>query len=378
MTIVLQRTGGAVTQGAPQLAALLRQCCAAGIARRALLLRLSALPEGRARPHHLRLAQDALLPLAAADRAQMFRLANADLAMVWRGETAALETCLRTLRHLFEDDLAPGPGALAVVLDLPAQADTLARAMAEGPPGPASPPPRPRATTPLDPATLQALEGAMAQADMTRFSRRQPVVQATPSGNRLAWERRFIDDTELFETMLPDRAPRAEPWLFRRLCATLDRRMLALLARPEELRDAVPFSLDLGVASLTSAGFLRFDAALPAGLRGKVLLNLRPDDILTDPAGFVFARDFARGRGYPLVLHDLPASQIGLMPVRRLGLDLVQLRWSAELARTADLPDPAMVVLGGADDPACIAWGRQHGIARYQGRMALPDAARGA
>ncbi|MCW3473419.1 hypothetical protein [Limobrevibacterium gyesilva] len=196
------------------------------------MLRLSVLPEDRARPHHLRLAREALSPLTGADRAQLFHLPNEDLAVVWRGETAALQTCLRSVRHLFADDtdLVPDPAALAVVLDLPQDSGRLLQAIedSERPPPPAAAPAS-RATRPLDLAILLALERAMAQADMTRFARRQPVVQATPDGWRMRWERRFLSDAELFETILPDRAPRADPWLFRRLTRTLDRRMLALM-----------------------------------------------------------------------------------------------------------------------------------------------------
>ncbi len=83
---------------------------------------------------------------------------------------------------------------------------------------------------------------------MTRFARRVPVCRAGPDGMALAWEHRFLSDAELFETMLPDRAPRADPWLFRRLTRALDRRMLALLSAADELRGAAPFSSTWNVA----------------------------------------------------------------------------------------------------------------------------------
>jgi len=70
---------------AGRLRTLVLGCVTAGIDRRALLLRLSLLPEALARPHHLRLARAALDPLAFADRARLFRLPNNDIAVVWRG-----------------------------------------------------------------------------------------------------------------------------------------------------------------------------------------------------------------------------------------------------------------------------------------------------
>lgn len=365
--------------GARRLAMLVRDCVASGVARRLLLLRLSALPEGRARPHHLQLAREALMPLSAATRAQLFQLPNHDLAVVWRGETPALRQCLDALALLFADDPAIGPDPLALVatLALPDDAELVLRTVGES----LSPRParavRGGAGLPLDLATLASLERGVAQADMTRFARRAPVCRAGADGMRLAWEHRFLSDAELFETMLPDRAPRADPWLFRRLSRALDRRMLALLSAADELRGVAPFSLDLNVASLTGPEFLRFDSNLPTVLRGNVTINLRPDDVVADLAGFCFARDFVRMRGYRLLLHEVEASQIALLPADRLEFDLIQLRHSPRLIALPASPEPDHIVLGGADSASAIAWGRAQGISLFQGKLARPSSGRG-
>ncbi len=365
-------------QGSPEdarrLATLVRECGTAGIGRAVLLLRLSQLPEGRTRPHHLQLARDALLPLTGAARAQLFHLPNQDHVVVWRGETPALRASLDTLRHLFSDDpsFGPDPMAIASVLALPDDAALLHHVIAESL-RPRTPPPPPRgAGQPLDPPTLLALERAIAQADMSRFARREPICRAGLEGFRLAWERRYLSDSELFDTILPDRAPRADLWLFRRLTRTLDRRMLSLLAATEELRGVPPFSINLNVASLLGPEFLRFDANLPAALRGQVVLNLHPEDILTDLASFCFARDFAAARGYRLLLHDVGLTQLALLPPTRLGFDCVQLRFTAPLTAEVLPPDidPETVILGQADDTAALSWGRSQGIGLYQGRIA--------
>lgn len=362
---------------ARRLGTLVRDCGASGIARQVLLLRLSELPETRTKPHHFTLAREALLPLTGAARAQLFQLPNQDLVVVWRGETTALRTSLATLEHLFSDDPAFGsdPMALAAVLALPDDADLILQVVEESL-RPRQPPPPPRSPgLPLDPATLHALERAISQADMSRFARREPICRSWPEGFRLAWERRFLSDNELFDTILPERAPRADPWLFRRLTRTLDRRMLALLSASEELRGVPPFSVDLNVGNLIGPEFLRFDANLPASLRGRVVINLRAEDIVADLATFCFARDFATARGYRLLIEDMQPTQLALLPPERLGLDLVQLRYTPALA-TAALPAglaPEHVVLSRADGAAAIAWGRGHGITLFQGRAAQPS-----
>ena len=367
---------------AERLAALARECRASGIPRRVLLLRLSSLPQHRVQPHQLRLMHEALVPLGVADRANFYRLPNEDLAVTWRGHAgAALQESLDTIHLLFTGNVAPAaePNALAVVLDLPAQADTLLRSIAEAlrPAAPLPPPlPPRRATKPLDQAAVAALEAALAQASVDRFARRRPVCALVAGrGFELRWEKRFLSVAEIFEALLPDRAPAADPWLFLRLTRALDRRMLMQLAAPAELREAGPFSLDLNVASILSAEFLRFDGELPATLRGKVVLNLRTEDMLADPAAFVFARDFARGRGYRLLLRGITAERLPLFPRHLSGLDLLQLRWSPALAAAeleALLPEHTTLLLSGVDTPEALAWGRGHRIRLFQGKLVAP------
>ncbi len=358
---------------ARQLIALARESQASGVGRRALVLRLSLLAEGwaegRARPHHRRLAQEALLPLIEADRARLFRLPNADLAVVWRGPAeTALRACREALRLLFGGDTTPPE--LAVVLDLPARAARLLELAEAGL--------RPRAVAhkaavrapPLDPATLAALEAALGQVGMARFLRRQPVCAPHGQGFVRRWERLGLAVAEIGETMLPGRDLLADPWLLRRLGRTLERRLLALLAAPGELRGAGPLGLTLTTAGLLGPEFLRFDANLPPGLRGEVAVILRSADILADPAAFLFARDFARTRRYRLGFAAADPMQAALLPLDALGLDLLLVDWSAALAQAAApvLPDAGRIVLCGADDAAALAWGAARGIGLYQGR----------
>ncbi len=91
----------------------------------------------------------------------------------------------------------------------------------------------------------------------------------------------------------------AEPWLFRRLTRTLDRRMLALLASPGELAAAGPFSVTLNIASLLGADFLRFDAALPTPLRGRVSVALNPADLVADARSFAVRQRLRPGPRLP-------------------------------------------------------------------------------
>jgi len=371
-------------EDAEQLVTTLRACAVAEIERRGLLLRLTRLPSSVLRPAHRQRARVAVEPLLSADRARLFRLADGSLVVLWRGAAAErLEQAMRSLKLLFSD-LPAGMAERAemiTLVDLPGENATLLQAIDESL---AAIMPRRAATRvmpnhPLDIAALSGLEQALAQADVAHFARRRPVCSVGGDGSmRLHWEKRTLSISELAATLVPDYNPRLDPWLFRRLTRTLDRRMLALLAHPEELRQAGPFALDMNVTSILTSYFLRFDAALPGSLRGEVLLQLKPADVLGDPASFVFARDFARTRGYKLLLRDIDADLLPVFPLDSLGFDFLQLRWSEQL-ETLDrvtieeaAGECARVVLGDVAEHAAIDWGVQAGIGLFTGPLISP------
>lgn len=359
---------------AQQLIALIHECVISGIARHACVVHLSRLSADRARPHHLRLASAALEPLAQADRARLFILPNLDLVVVWRGiAETALAASRDAVEHLFADKDNGPVASLWEELDLPGGAERLL-AIAEqrdasrpvSRPAPVAPP--------LDPATLALLESGLANADVARFVRRRQVCAVQPDGAfRLKWETRKLAIDELVDSLIPGHAPQADPWLFRRLTRTLDSRMLALLAASGELAGAGPFSINLNISSILAPGFLRFDTALPMGLRGHVTLGLLAADVLSDPAAFLFARDFASSRVYRLLLHGVTADLLPMFPVDRIGVDFLQLRWSDALLAIGGgaIEDPSRIILSHADTHQAINWGRLQGIALFQGHMAV-------
>ncbi len=357
---------------AARLAALIQDCAVSGVGRRAMLLRADCLPPALARPHHLRLAEAALAPLLRASRAQAFRLPGPRLAVVWRGDAEdAVLDAITALQTLLQDGPANSP-ALADLIGLYDLPDACEMLLADinAPLRKASGPslPEARIAQSLDVATLTLLEAALAQADLARFARRHTVWRLAPATP--AWEQRSLSACDLGAELAPGRNLHADPWLFRRLTRTLDRRMLALLTAPGELAQARPFSFDLNVASILSPEFLRFDDALPAAHRGRIVLNLAAADILADPAAFAFARGFARARQYRLLLRSVTPALAQVLALDAVEVDYFEVRWSADLPSQAGgilASGPERVVLNLADDPAGLAWARSAGIGLAQG-----------
>lgn len=356
------------------LVRLVQDCVTGDTQRTALLLRLSALPPTWRKPHHVRLARETVEPLAQADRARCFQLSGGNLAVVWRGDDRGAEGRCRAGISLLFQDAAPDPArTVALRFELPADAPAILQALADAE-VPLRPPAEPAQTLPaLDPNSLSTLESRLGPADLARFARRRDVCALGPDGIfKLRWERRFLSVPELGAELAPDRDLRGDPWLFRRLTRMLDQRLLALLAAPGELTQAGPFCIRLNVASILSPGFLRFDAALPGALRGKVLLGLALPDAVADPAAFSFACAFCNARGYQVVVGGVAAGLLDAVSPTSFGATYLRLRWSPELAlRAAPLRfDPSCVILAGCDDGQRLLCGRHLGISLFEGRAA--------
>jgi hypothetical protein len=359
------------------LSQVVREAVAADVPREVLLLRLSGLAGRMRHAHHRRLLREALEPALRHVRIRLFELPNGDLVAVapaGGGHLGEAEAVLATLLAPAEGEAAPHK--LYTILGLPCDAASLLAAVEEAlrPPAAAQPASGPPAG--FAPAELGAVEAALRGASLARFLRCRPVwrLPRGASGPDLAHDEWSLAWPELCAELCPEADPAAAPWLARRLRRQLDRRLLAELARPEEARQRGPLGLSLAAETLGEPEFLRLDAMLDAETRAGGVIALSAADALADAEGFVFARDFARARGYRVAL-DLPGGAMaGLLPLARLGVDMLRLPWTPDLpAEAPPLPvGPEQVVLTGADRAAAIGWGWEAGISLFEGRLLRP------
>ena len=349
-----------------------------GVSRTALLLRMDMMPPSLSRPEQMRHVRLALDPLTRVERAQWHDLPAGRVVVSWKGDQKRLvNQALDDLSSVLRDYLAESTPiqALADVYELPVAGEALLAATTTGFPlvgleAPVQPNPvqkRPMPLEPLEPAELDRLEQSLAGTDMGRFARRRPVSRYNGSSAQLAWEERTLSIPELIEAVAPGRDARSEVWLFRRLTRVLDRRMLSILSDAKELRGAGPFSITLNVASVLSSEFLRFDAALPAALRSRVVISLLPADLASDAGAFAFARNFARGRSYRVCLRAVSGALLPALDLKALDLDYIQLIWSSDLGNLQSLPDAgrARWIVGQPCTPEAIAWGLKRGISLF-------------
>ena len=392
LTQALNRHG---SQDALALATLVREAVAAGAERQALHLRMSGLVDRVTAEHHHRLVREALAPLLRPTRSRLFELPNGDVVAVVparSGQIDAVRAALDTLLHAEGE----APNHACTMLRLPQQAAALLTVVEDSLDSGRTEPAVAFGGQDFSGAALAALEKALGSTSLAAYMRQRPVCRLRPGGGQGGsndgpepeWYEYRVAMQDLCATLMPGADPTSAPWLHRRLKRLVDRRLLAELARPEEVRQLGRIGLSLTVQGLTDPEFLRLDSLLGQEARRKVVLGLSVTEVLGDPEGFAFAASFCRARGYRLALEKVAAATLLLLPRggaigdaagedlgAQLGMDLLKLRWSPALTqlgpRLAEvLPRrPDSIVLTGVDRAAAIGWGWEHGITLFQGTL---------
>lgn len=239
----------------------------------------------------------------------------------------------------------------------------------------------PEKGAPLNPLELGKAEDALARVDLSSFTRRQPVCAFVEEGKpEVIFTEVFVSIPDLRETLMPRTNLTINPWLFQRFTQTLDRRVMAQIARREDrtlVRDG--FSINVNVSTVLSEEFLQFDDDFAPSTQD-VVLEMRLEDMFADPNAFAFARDFVTERGYRICVDGLNLNTFPYADTMRLGVAYAKLGWSQEMAAYAgsemgkELKDlirerkKGRTILARCDSEACVKVGQQLGITLFQGR----------
>jgi EAL domain-containing protein (putative c-di-GMP-specific phosphodiesterase class I) len=368
--------------------------------RRAVHVHLSALQAYNRREHHIRIAANTFEPLVKMHEGQLFVLKNSDLFFIYKaGSQSDVETSLLKLRFLFSDDPLMGdevqaagdnnafhtyydaekdyPKILAIARAMvhagedesPAQQTGNAKNLLQK---------RQEKGEPLNPRLLGRVIQSLQRADLSNMVRRQFICaligKATPQP---LFSELFISIADLRETLMPGVNVSASKWLFQHLTETLDRRVLAMLSKTNDHSITGEISVNLNVSTLLSPEFIQFDDSLNAAMRGSVVVELQKVDIFSDLNAFLFARDFAKERGYRICIDGLTYETMPFVNREKLGADMVKLVWQTDLEekvgpkrirRLVKDMQAARVILCRCDNEAAVTFGQGVGINMFQGR----------
>ena len=365
--------------------------------RRAIVIHLSRLRPDNRRAHHIRIAVNTFEALVKQFNGQIFVLQNADIVFVCRDASiAVIDDAIMRLRYLFGDDPLAAefddgvPDRFATWYDIerdyPAffawaeevyeQAVKRQKRLAAIA---GSAPQEER--QPMDAPALAELVSAIERADLTNVMRRQAICaimgEEVP---KPVFREVYVSIADLRNAIMPKRDIASDRWLFQHLTQHLDRRVLTLLRRNDEAALAHSYSINLNISTLLSQEFLQFDQSLRAGARGTIIVELQKLDIFADLGAFVFARDYLRERGYRVCLDGVSGVTLSFIERERLGLDLVKLFWTPDMAdamateRIAQFREAvertgrSRIILARCDSEDAIAFGQSLGLRLFQGR----------
>lgn len=370
--------------------------------RRTTHLHLSQLAPSNRREHHIRIAMNTLEPLLRKFEGNMFRLWNDDLIFGTKDATAVqIADYVNKLRFLFSEDplitaeaesgqefstiydiITDYARLRRLVHDLDSQSGQGRKQAAEQQSSVA-----PQKLGAIDtqshaitPGQLERFEAALRTADLIPMIQRQMICAVSETGKpKPVMTEFFVSIQTLQKKFLPGVDCASDRWLFQHLSQFLDYRMLVAL--PSMIKDVqVPVSINVNVNTLLSTEFLKFEAAMSQHKKLSLIFELQLMDIIGDMGGYIFARDFLRERNYGVALDGLTHLTFPVINGKKLNGDFQKIIWHPELAgeikaeRRADFIEnikqagASRIVLCRCDDQRALDFGREAGIALFQGR----------
>jgi EAL domain-containing protein (putative c-di-GMP-specific phosphodiesterase class I) len=232
----------------------------------------------------------------------------------------------------------------------------------------------------IRPVLLSRLEQSLENVDATNIARRQSVctlIDGHPP--QPLFEEVFISINDLEKVVSPGVDLDSNPWLFRYLTKTLDKRVMLMLIR-DGISTSRPFSLNLNVSTVLTPEFARFENVIAPQLKGRLVIEMNKLDVFSDMGAFLFARDYLHEHGFRLCLDGLTHHTLAYYDRAKLGFDLVKLFWSPNAidtmprSRIMDVRTLVMdtgqahTILCRCDDNRALETGQELGIVMFQGR----------
>lgn len=342
-----------------------------GARRRVLLLRPSRLPGWPACAEEAARLRAALEPVIALPGLVWNELPDGDHLAIWRrgGEAEVAGVEAATVH-------APG---VAAVFDVPADLAPLQLALAAIAAEHGHPPPAVTSGPPPQPATLgdlAAVERVIGQMELIERLVACTVWRIAPGGGKAeAMRRHTLGLQALFGMLVPGRTLAPEPVLRARLWRLANRRLLAQLATRHELATAGPIAIPMDAATVLSSEFARFDAALPARLRGRIALEIPLGEAAASPARFAAAARIAAAAEMPVLLGGVRPAQLALLGPLAAPATWIGVAAGEELARAVQrggIPAALLprLVAFGVEEKASVAALASSGVVLVAGPAA--------
>lgn len=352
---------------------------------RAMCFHLSQLSPSQRAEKHIQVAINLLMEVVDRFAGRLFLLRGLDIVVICKGITAkAIEEAVDTVRYVFVGeklaekdveadfwsvfDLEIGyPQFRAAIRDIHAKEAKKLETAA-----------RPSPTDRSLHNRIGEVIDSMSSLDLSYAVQRQTVWAIHPGRKpKPKFDELFISIDRLQKILNGEFDLRSDKQLFQYLTQSLDKYLLTRLVW-EQVGLVRPVSININVATLHTAEFLKFENERGRGWRGRTILELQMADLWTDVAEYLAVADLVKQRGYLRCLDGVQHQAFACLNFQHLKVDLIKLIWDESLlqldqnafrtlVRAITECDPRRIVLTRCGRQEAIRFGHAVGIHLFQG-----------
>ena len=363
----------------------------------AVMINLSKLSPHYRKPHHIRIASRTFDSLLHTRDVQLYVLGNGDIALMCKDiPVDEVDNMIDKLRLLFRNDpvaarngsgdmeftswyhfesefdtffeLTEARAAAANKIAARSEDASAGRGIGAG-----------FAGQPLDPLSLAKIDDSLRRLPIAEFLRQQPAVIVGLDGTEdILFQEQYVSISDLQQRLAPGFNLLSNPWLFQHLTETIDKRVMAAMARAGLGDGSGHISVNLNIKSVLSKDFQRFDEALTEQA-GRIVVELQQIDVFSDIENYKLARNWLRDRGYRVLLDGLNPLALQYFNPGLLDADYYKVSWGTEFVETETSEIHAKTgvlvekvgrerfILGRTDSEEAMSWALTLGIRRFQG-----------
>jgi EAL domain-containing protein (putative c-di-GMP-specific phosphodiesterase class I) len=360
---------------------------------------LSRLKPHNRQPYHIRIASRSFDTLLHSVDAQLYVMSNGDLVLMCRNaKIEDVDAVILKIRQLFRADPLASKGRLPDGTEFTRWYDfepdfeafvEMVRGLEL-----ASRRARPKrgedasagqgtdagfAGQALDPFNLAKVDDALQRFRIADIMREQPaIVIGTEGTEEILFMEKFVSVAELQKQAAPEYNLLSDTWMFQHLTETIDKRVLAALARQDFAGMPYDISINLNIKTVMSREFQTLDEVV-AERTGRIVVELQQIDVFSDISAFYSARDWLRDRGYRVLIDGLNPMSLQYYNPGLLNADYYKVAWTnsfvdvesaqehAETGALVDSIGAERFILGRTDSEAAVRWALTLGVRRFQG-----------
>ncbi|HIJ43305.1 MAG: EAL domain-containing protein [Rhodospirillales bacterium] len=362
---------------------------------------LSGLRASNRKPHFINIAARCFDDLVNNRETTLFQLSNVDLILLCRevpieeidpvidkvralfnedpltfGEAGSLDDRFTTWRDLSQ--AADFTGFLSTIGKLVEEAAKRRRKKAKSRAGTAVNLLRGK---PLEPGNLSVINHKLQGVRIADLIRQQTAVEVfSGAKGEVLFREHYVAIAGLQKRMSPDINLFSDTWLFQYLTETLDRRLLAVVARKNFAKLSESISINLNISTVLAGDFQHFHRSVGDNTR-RVVIELQLIDIFADLQAFHYARETLQDQGYRALIDGMTPLTFQYFDPGQLMADYVKINWLAEFLgempdeRIAEIRDVVentgkeKVILARVDCEEAVKWALSLGVTRFQGHF---------